>query len=364
MVGLMRLLGGKKTAAGAKAGEIGAVSFTKPKKFLFLKVKAKPVFNVKPQDASKVAASPEVPKRAAAPANQNQHGTAQASATALNYKRPDKLQMYFMSVAAKQKNLEDALKSQGIKEAPYEFVKKMTEYAVIVSAVMTVSFAALLNSFGMGGVGYLLALMLGVAMYQALFNKFIQYPLDKSKSEGTAIERDIIFAVRDLVISMRSGMPLFNAMATVSTGYGAASKEFAKVVELIQLGTPAEQAIDDVSSKSQSKTFKRTMLQASVSIRVGADVAGALQGVVDEVTQERIIELRKYGQRLNVLSMFYMLFGVIFPSMGVAVAVILTTFVNIFSVTATTLVFVIIGIFFLQIIFLDIMRTSRPVFAM
>jgi len=86
--------------------------------------------------------------------------------------------------------------------------------------------------------------------------------------------------------------------------------------------------------------------------------------VVEEVTQERIIELRRYGQRLNVLSMFYMLFGVIFPSMGVAIAVILTTFVSVISVDNTTLIFVIVLIFFLQVIFLNIMRSSRPVFAM
>jgi hypothetical protein len=135
-------------------------------------------------------------------------------------------------------------------------------------------------------------------------------------------------------------------------------------VELVQLGSPIEQALDDVSSRSQSRTFKRIMLQATVSLKAGADVVGALQGVVEEVQQERVIELRRYGQRLNALAMFYMLFGVIFPSMGIAVAAILTTFINIFSVTESTLLMAIVGIFFLQIIFLNIMRGSRPTFAM
>jgi hypothetical protein len=62
--------------------------------------------------------------------------------------------------------------------------------------------------------------------------------------------------------------------------------------------------------------------------------------------------------------MFYMLFGVIFPSMGIAVAAILTTFINLFSITNTTLLMAIVGILFLQIVFLNIMRGSRPVFAM
>jgi flagellar protein FlaJ len=197
-----------------------------------------------------------------------------------------------------------------------------------------------------------------------MFNRFIQYPLDKSVVASGDIERDILFAARDLVISMRSGMPLFNAITAVSTGYGAASLEFAKIVELVQLGTPIEQAIDEVSTRSKSKTFKRIMLQATVSLKAGADVVGALQGVVDEVMQERVIELRRYGQRLNALAMFYMLFGVIFPSMGIAVAAILTTFINIITLDQSTLTFALIGIFFLQVIFLNIMRSSRPTFAM
>ena len=52
---------------------------------------------------------------------------------------------------------------------------------------------------------------------------------------------------------MRSGMPLFNAITAVSTGYGAASKEFAKIVELVQLGMPIEQAMDEVSARASRR---------------------------------------------------------------------------------------------------------------
>ena len=153
-------------------------------------------------------------------------------------------------------------------------------------------------------------------------------------------------------------------MTAVSTGYGAASKEFKKIVDMVQLGVPISQAMEEVSEKSQSKTFKRILLQASVSIRAGADITGSLQAVVDEVTQERVIDLRRYGQRLNALAMFYMLFGVIFPSMGIAVAVILTLFIHLITITPPMLDAALVAVAFLQIVFLNIMRTSRPTFAL
>lgn len=392
----MAFLGKKKGGEEKEKGSI--VGFTKPKRFLFLKIKSKPVYGegqTKPETVAPKQASAPTPSafqgfRTPWKSAQEQKATETLSQanraeqdirTQMTQKisqpnagvqvagkvkvgksgRPSGMQIYFASIAAQHKGLDAALHAQGIKESPYEFVRKMFIYSAVISVVVTIAVAAVMLTYGITPI---LAVLLGAACFFGFFNRFIQYPVDRSTVVGKEIEKDILFAARDLVISMRSGMPLFNAITAVSTGYGAASLEFAKVVELVQLGSPIEQALDDVSSKSQSKTFKRMMLQATVSLKAGADVVGALQGVVEEVQQERVIELRRYGQRLNALAMFYMLFGVIFPSMGIAVAAILTTFINIFSITNSTLLAAIVGIFFLQIVFLNIMRGSRPTFAM
>ncbi|MDE1827799.1 MAG: type II secretion system F family protein [Candidatus Micrarchaeota archaeon] len=326
------------------------LSFTKPRKFLFFKIKSRPIYT--PQSFSKEMQKMSAPQPPQKPAAQ------QAAAPGKKYSN---FQIFIAKTAAMHKDLEISLREQGIRSTPYDFVKRMFKYAA-ATAIMV----ALVTSVAIYEVGLspIFGIILGVAIFYALFNKFIQYPIDRSKNVGTEVERDILFAMRDIVIGMRSGMPLFNAMTAVSTGYGAASREFAKVVEQVQLGLPIEQAIDEVSNKSTSKTFKRMMLQASVSIKSGADIVAALQSVLDEVAQERVIELRRYGQRLNALAMFYMLFGVIFPSMGIAIAAILTTFINIFTVDQTTLIAALVFIFFLQIVFLNIMRGSRPVYAM
>ncbi len=335
------------------------VGFTKQKKFLFFKVKSKPIYQ---QGASGFAAS-QPAQRPQQSRQEGQKPSAQQPQTRnpITEKKLNPLQTYIAKKALSIKGLEESLRENNIKESPYAFVKKMLINSIIVTVAVTIALIFLLAHYG---VNVILAILLGIAVYYAFFNRFIRFPIDKSKSIGKDVEKNMLFAARDLIISMRSGMPLFNAMTAVSTGYGSTSREFAKVIELVQLGMPIEQAIDDVSARSSSQSFKRIMLQASVSLRSGADVVEALQSVVDEVQQERIIELRRYGQRLNALAMFYMLFGVIFPSMGIAVAAILTTFISLFSITFSTLVFALVGIFFLQLIFLNIMRSSRPTFTM
>ncbi|MEM3791154.1 MAG: type II secretion system F family protein [Candidatus Micrarchaeaceae archaeon] len=316
------------------------IGYTKPKGFLFFRSKPRPIYE------GGILGSQQT----------------EVKSNLKNVKKPSAFQIYLDKAVLKHKGLEDSLKEVGITSTPREFASRMFFNSLLIAILVSVSIA--IAFFKLNPKLVIIAPVIGYGVFSSLFNRFLMFPAQKAKSEGKLVERDILFAARDMVISMRSGMPLFNAIVAVSKGYGYASEEFAKIVRLVELGAPIEQAIEEVSSKSQSPTFKRLMLQASVSIKAGADVISALQGVVEDATQERVIELRRYGQRLNALAMFYMLFGVIFPSMGIAVAAILTTFIALVTITPIDLLFALIGIGFMQFVFVNIMRTSRPVFAM
>jgi flagellar protein FlaJ len=279
--------------------------------------------------------------------------------------KPTRWRLYVQSMGAKRKGLEQALRVEGFRESLYEFVQRMLITALMIAGLIFVLLVIILSKAGLTVEESLVfGLVVGFAVFQVFINTLLNFPMQKSKASGKLVERDILFAARDMIISLRSGMPLFNAMASVSTGYGQASKQFARIIERVQLGTPLEQAIDQQIEESSSISFRRIMLQASVSIRAGADVISALQAIIDQLSQERIIALRRYGQRLNALAMFYMLFGVIIPSMFIAVAIILTTFVSVITIDDTVLEFVIVGIAFVQLIFLEMIRSSRPSFSM
>lgn len=359
------------------------IGFTKPRKFLFFKMKSKPIYASGSQPTAPPAApakpSPVTttssptqkkvpsPRPFAIPSSGHGAKGRQAGTEGVKFSR---IEIYLDNIVAKHRNLDIQLREQGIKGSPQQFAKRMLMNAVLLAAVIAIALIfgldRLLSSVNANPapVAILLGAVCGLASYNILFNQFLGFPANKAKQQGREVERAILFAARDIIISLRSGVPLFNALTSVSTGYGAASLEFGKIINLIQLGMPMDQAIDQVSASSTSRTFKRIMLQASVSIKEGADVVGALQEVVDQAMQERVIELRRYGQRLNALSMFYMLFGVIFPSIGIAVLSILTTFINIFTVTNSLLVLVLVFIALIQFIFFNVMKNSRPLFTM
>ncbi len=279
--------------------------------------------------------------------------------------KPSRLRFFVISIGRRRKGLESALKAQGFKESLYEFVRRMMMASLMLSVVFGLATAVFLNKAGLPvAQTVLFAVLLSAASFYVGLNTFLNFPVQKGKANAKNVEKDILFAARDIIISLRSGMPLFNAIASVSTGYGEASKQFTKIVERVQVGMQLEQAIDEQINESESPSFRRIMIQASVSIKAGADVVEAIQSVVNQLAQEQVIALRRYGQRLNALAMFYMLFGVILPSMGIAVITILTTFISFFTVDASTLLVGAIFIGFLQVIFLQLIRSGRPVFAM
>ncbi len=279
--------------------------------------------------------------------------------------KPSAWRRHIQKIELKNRKLETLLKQHGIKQGIYEFIQRMIIAAIIVAVVVAATLLVLLLHLNLNPIAaVVIAAALGFAIYQYSFHSFLGFPLRKEAKSSKNIERDILFASRDLIISLRSGMPLYNAIASVSTGYGDASREFAKITERAQLGMSLEEAIDQTIAESKSSSFRRLMLQASVSIKAGADVVGSLQSIIDQLSEERVIALRRYGQRLNAIAMFYMLFGVILPSMGIAIGTILTTFISIFTINVAVLEAGLVALLFLQIIFLQMIRSSRPVFAM
>ncbi len=322
------------------------VGFTKPKKILFFTIKPKPIY----RDVSAVTTPGQATSAEVNTAAEQVEAGIEGGPKARRVNEQ------------LRKRLAPALVECGITLSPEGYIKACKRKAGVIAGVVFVASLVAILYLGMSNL-IILAPLIGITGYMMSYSALSLQPINKVKAMGKRAENDILFAARDMIVSMRSGLPLFNAMATVSVGYGSASKEFEKIIDRVQLGMSMDQAIEEVSEKSQSPTFKRLMLQASTSIKVGSDVVSAIQEVINDVSQERIIELRRYGQKLNAIAMFYMLFGVIFPSMGLAVASIMSTFISFFPINNNTLIIAAIGIGFLQFVFLKMVSSSRPSFS-
>lgn len=196
-----------------------------------------------------------------------------------------------------------------------------------------------------------------------LFYYFMLYPDVAILKRKRAIESEIVFGGRHLVIALKSGMPLFSALVGASRGYGAVSEEFNKIVEKVSLGVPLSVALREAAQTNPSGAFVRICTQLANSLASGSDVASALDSVLDQVATEQMIELKEYGQKLTPMVMFFMIFGIILPSIGVAFMIILFSLLSgLAGIGSNLLLLVFFFILIVQFLFLAMMENSRPRF--
>ena len=195
-----------------------------------------------------------------------------------------------------------------------------------------------------------------------VFNYLMLYPDAMVIKRQRNIDYDLVFAGRHLVIALKSGMPLFDSLVGIRIGYGEISKEFDKIVERVTLGTPISQAIREVAQVNPSRYFVRILMQIANSLASGADVGNSLEVVLDQIAEEQKIQLKEYGQKLTPIVMFFMVFGIILPSIGVVLLTVLFSVVTAGSrgFTSSILIIILALISVVQFLFLGVVESSRP----
>ena len=249
-------------------------------------------------------------------------------------------------------------------DTPDSFMDKMVISSIFSAIALSVLTFVILDMAMVSEVLVFTAILFFAYLVFSFFY-FMMYPSVMVLKRRKAIDYELVFAIRHLLIGLRSGMPLFDAMVGISRGYGEVSREFNKIVEKVTLGAPIAQAIREVVQTNPSPAFRRIMIQLANSVGSGADVADSLEVVLNQVFKEQIIELKAYGQKLNPLIMFYMIFGIIFPSLGLAFAIILFSFLGSgkFTLNAPVLLLFLIMVGVIQFMFLSMVETSRPRYA-
>ena len=210
---------------------------------------------------------------------------------------------------------------------------------------------------------YVLLLLISIVVYPVLlFNYLMLYPDALIIKRQRKIDYELVFAGRHIVIALKSGLPLFDSLVGITKGYGEVSIEFNKIVEKVTLGTPVSQAIREIAQNNPSKYFVRVVMQIANSLATGADVGNSMEAVLDQIAEEQKIQLKEYGQKLTPFVMFFMIFGIIMPSIGVVLLTVLFSVVSAGVVGLTSyILFLVLGlILVVQFLFLGMIESSRP----
>ena len=80
---------------------------------------------------------------------------------------------------------------------------------------------------------------------------------------------------------------------------------------------------------------------------------------VDEITREQQIEIKAYSRKLNSIILFYLIIACVMPSLGIAMFIIIAGLMN-FHIDLSTMFMFLFFTTLIQLFFISIIRSSRP----
>ncbi len=231
-------------------------------------------------------------------------------------------------------------------------------FLLIFTSVFLIGVIAKIELLRVFYISFLVGISIGITMFFYLGNYPKLFVVRKVKD----IEKNLVFAIQHLLIQVNSGVPLFNSLVSISTSnYGSLSQEIKKAVDEINTGKSEVEALEMLARENPSFYFRRILWQLINALKAGADIGSTLREIMNMFSIDQRIEIRKYGSQLNPLALFYMVFAVIFPTLGVTFLLVLTSFLG----AQFNVEFVLIGVLFIlfifQFMFIGLVKSRRPI---
>jgi pilus assembly protein TadC len=258
-------------------------------------------------------------------------------------------------LTTRRRSLKKDIMMARVDKEPTEVVHEAVQLSILLTLSVAFIIFLLLNEAGISPLWTIATipfLLLGFYQYRLLGIK------SKVVSRRKEINKDVLFAGRYLLVKLNSGAPLVNALSEAANSYGMANKYFREIMNDIDLGKPVEDALQRAAEYSPSEKFRKIIFQINNALKIGIDVTEFLRETLEEIVEDQILQIKRYGKKLNSVTLFYLLLGIVLPSLGMTILTIVASISNFsgWPFYSSVLLFLII----LQSIFLITYRQIRP----
>lgn len=207
---------------------------------------------------------------------------------------------------------------------------------------------------------FLFSLIISSAISALAFIYILMYPKLIITKRLMDLEKNLLYGLRYLTIQVKSGIPLFDALVSVSKqNYGRLSEEFGNCVKRVSTGMPVAQSLEESVLKNPSLHFRRSLWQLINSMRTGTDLGSSLDSMVGSLSGEQSVAMRRYGSQLSPLAMMYMMLAVIIPSLGITFLILLSSFSGL-PITKTVFWMILAVLVVFQFAFIGLIKSRRP----
>ena len=188
------------------------------------------------------------------------------------------------------------------------------------------------------------------------------YPRLSVTKKVNKIEHFLPYGLHHLLIEVRSGVPLYNSLVSIAqSNYGMLSQEFKRAVNEINTGKSEIAALEMLARENPSLYFRRVIWQMVNALKSGADIGQTIKQIVDNLGEEQRIAIKKYGAQLNPLALMYMIFCVIFPTLGITFLLVISSFIGIGFDVQYLLIGILVFLLMFQFMLIGLIKSRRPV---
>ena len=259
-------------------------------------------------------------------------------------------------------SLEFDLEQSGFELSPRRWMSValfafMFYFLLIFGLVYVVTVAAKIEAYRALTVAGFAGLAIGTGTF--MFLSF--YPKLSAQKRVNNIEKNLPYILHHILVQVRSGVPLYDTLVSIAKGdYGTLSMEMRKVVNEINTGKSEAEALEKITRETPSFFFRRVMWQVINALKSGADVGLTMKEIVNNLATEQRVAIKKYGAQLNPLALMYMLFAVIFPTLGITFLLVLSSFTGIAFNIELVLLGILGVIVLFQFMFIGLIKSRRP----
>ncbi|MFH1779522.1 MAG: type II secretion system F family protein [Candidatus Micrarchaeota archaeon] len=205
----------------------------------------------------------------------------------------------------------------------------------------------------------MVAIAIGFFIGLSVFGLILVYPKLLLERKNNELESYLLFALRQLSIQSSAGVPVFAALASLTTGFGLVSKEFQQVIRDVEGGVSFPDALEKSGLRNPSVNYRRVVWQLSNAIKAGVELPDVLNNVVDALSEEQKISFKKFGSQLSPLALMYLLLTIIGPTLGLIFLIVIVSFLS-FNINESVLGIILFGLVLIQFFFIGLISSRRP----
>jgi hypothetical protein len=189
---------------------------------------------------------------------------------------------------------------------------------------------------------------------------YIIHPKAKSIDIKKETDRDLGFLLKDLLIQLKSGINLYDALISAgNANYGIASQKIKDVVKKINQGYNERVALQEIITTIKSDFMKTTLWRIVSSLRTGGNIGYLLNEISGTLKNYHEEEMRRYIEITNIALIGFLLLGCVLPSIAIISSIVIFSVLGL-DFSSNTL-FSIFGFsFVLQVFLIGYIHTSRP----